>query len=59
MFLRLNVSGLMHLKISCLAARAMAKLVRTMAASLKSADCEESFASEDSDPESCGNLRIF
>jgi hypothetical protein len=46
MFLRLSVSGLMHLKISCLASSAMAKLVRFMTASLESADCEERFASE-------------
>jgi len=33
MLLWLNVSGLMHLKISCLASNAMAKLVRIMTAS--------------------------
>jgi hypothetical protein len=56
MFLRLNDSGLMHLKISCLASSAVAKLVRAMTASLESADCEERFASEDSDPESFVDL---
>ena len=46
MFLRLNVSCLMHLKINCLASSAMERLVHTMTASLESADCEERFTSE-------------
>ena len=40
---------------ACLASSAMAELVRNMTARLKSADCGEGFASEDSDPESCGH----
>lgn len=47
----------MHLKISCLASSVMAELVRAMTASLESAVCEERFALEYSDPESCGDLR--
>jgi len=34
----------------------MAKLVRTVTANLEGVDCEERFASDDSDPESCGDL---
>ena len=56
MFLRLNVSGLMHLKVSCLASSAMVKLVPIMNASLEIVDCEERFASE-TDPESCCDLQ--
>jgi hypothetical protein len=56
MFLRLNVSGLMHLKISRTACSTTAELVRNIPAALKSSDSGQGFTTEDCDTESCGDL---